>query len=466
MKFEESEILELKKTTSELKEAVISIASILNKHQTGEIYFGVKNDGTIVGQTVSDKTLRNISKAVSDNIEPKIYPEIQNISLRGENCILVKFNGNEIPYFAYGRAYIRVGTSNRQLSAKEIENVILEKSSGLLRWDNKPCTDASISDISVQKLKLFLKTCGLSYKDKENSLDKFGLIKNGKLLNAAFILFGKKPEKIFPNAKLRCAVFGRTDTAFIIDRQEFTGDLFYLIERAEAYIMEHIHIGMELDGLYRVDVPEIDRSAFREAIVNAFCHRDYYEYDSVNIAIFKDRVEIRSPGGLFGGLTIEQITKEMISKRRNELIAEMFHRVHFVEKWGRGIRLILSKEPETIFSEVANIFFTTFKRKGLDVLSTKDKHIIADDLKSDLKDLKSDLKTRYGLTDNQLEILNAIIRDKNVTQQRLSELIGITSRNIRNNMEKLKKKGLLKRIGPVRGGYWQVVTGSKKDNGK
>ncbi len=466
MKFEESEILELKKTTSELKEAVISIASILNKHQTGEIYFGVKNDGTIVGQTVSDKTLRDISKAVSDNIEPKIYPEIQNISLRGKNCILVKFSGNEIPYFAYGRAYIRVGTSNRHLSAKEIENVILEKSSGLLRWDNKPCSDASISDISVQKLKLFLKTCGLSYKDKENSLDKLGLIKNGKLLNAAFILFGKKPEKIFPNAKLRCAVFGRTDTAFIIDRQEFTGDLFHLIEKAEAYIMEHIHIGMKLDGLYRVDVPEIDRNAFREAIINAFCHRDYYEYDSVNIAIFKDRVEIRSPGGLFGGLTIEQITKEMISKRRNELIAEMFHRVHFVEKWGRGIRLILSKEPETVFSEVANIFFTTFKRKGLDALSAKDKHIIADDLKGDLKDLKKDLKTRYSLTDNQLKILNAVIKNKNVTQQRLSELIGITSRNIRNNMEKLKKKGLLKRIGPVRGGYWQVVMGSKKDNNK
>ncbi|MCK4468497.1 MAG: putative DNA binding domain-containing protein, partial [Desulfobacterales bacterium] len=416
MRFKESEILELKRSTSELKEALIAISAILNKHQRGELYFGIKNDGTVVGQMISDKTLRNIAKAIGDHIEPEIFPVIQNVNLRGKECIHVTFHGNEIPYFAYGRAYIRVGTSNRHLSAKEIENVILEKSSGLLRWDNKPCSDASISDISVQKLKLFLKTCGLSYKDKENSLDKLGLIKNGKLLNAAFILFGKKPEKIFPNAKLRCAVFGRTDTAFIIDRQEFTGDLFHLIEKAEAYIMEHIHIGMKLDGLYRVDVPEIDRNAFREAIINAFCHRDYYEYDSVNIAIFKDRVEIRSPGGLFGGLTIEQITKEMISKRRNELIAEMFHRVHFVEKWGRGIRLILSKEPETVFSEVANIFFTTFKRKGLDALSAKDKHIIADDLKSDLKDLKKDLKTRYSLTDNQLEILNAIIKNKNVTQ--------------------------------------------------
>jgi len=112
-----------------------------------------------------------------------------------------------------------------------------------------------------------------------------------------------------------------------------------------------------------------------------------------------------------------------------------------------------------VVDKPAGITVPIFKRKGLDALS-------ANDLKSDLKDLKKGLKARYGLTDNQLKILNAIIKNKNVTQQRLSELIGITSRNIRNNMEKLKKKGLLKRIGPVRGGYWKVVTGSKKDNGK
>jgi ATP-dependent DNA helicase RecG len=170
---------------------------------------------------------------------------------------------------------------------------------------------------------------------------------------------------------------------------------------AEEYILKNIHIGMKLAGLYREDVPEISQAAFREAVINAFCHRDYNEYDSVNIAVFKDRVEIRNPGGLFGGLTIEQIKKEPIpkrraapaaqegpgsfqsdphnekdcffctlfrgnSKRRNELIAEMFHRVHLVEKWGRGIDLILSSEPTANFKEVADIFITTFERKNYD----------------------------------------------------------------------------------------------------
>ena len=83
-------------------------------------------------------------------------------------------------------------------------------------------------------------------------------------------------------------------------------------------------------------MPEIDKEAIREAIINAFCHRDYYEYDSVNVAIFKNRVEIRNKGLLYGGLTIEQIKTEMVSERRNELIAEIFHEIHWIEKWGRG----------------------------------------------------------------------------------------------------------------------------------
>jgi ATP-dependent DNA helicase RecG len=100
----------------------------------------------------------------------------------------------------------------------------------------------------------------------------------------------RKPGKFFPNARLRCAVFGTLDTTVTITMQDFYGDVFYLIQKAEEYILEHINIGMRLDGLFRVDVPEIDREALREAIINAFCHRDYREYDSVNIAIFKDRV--------------------------------------------------------------------------------------------------------------------------------------------------------------------------------
>ena len=440
MQFEESEILELKRSTSELKEAIISIAAILNKHQRGELYFGIRNDGAVVGQMVNDKTIRDISKAIGDHIEPKIFPAINKTSLRGKDCIHVEFNGNETPYYAYGRAYIRVGDSDRKLSAKEIEKTILEKHKDILRWDNKICDKAGLKDISSSKLKSFLKSCKLPYINKENSLDKLGLIQDGRLLNAAVILFGKDPSGIFPNAKLRCAVFGRTDTAFIIDRQEYVGDLFYLIEKAEAYIMEHIHIGMKLDGLYRIDVPEIDRDAFREAVINAFCHRDYNKYDSVNIAVFKDRLEIRNPGRLYGGLSIEQIKTRMVSQRRNELIADIFHRGHFVERWGRGISLILSKEPTAEFEEIGELFSVTFKRKNYE------------------DRIHGEIKLPEKLPELQKIVINNMLKNSRITYAQLAGITGKSREAIRKNINKLKEAGLIKRIGPDKGGYWQVFT--------
>jgi ATP-dependent DNA helicase RecG len=155
--------------------------------------------------------------------------------------------------------------------------------------------------------------------------------------------------------QLRCAVFASTDTATIIDRHGFTGDVLDLIEEAQKYIIKNIHIGMRLDGLYRVDVPEISVAAMREAIINAFCHRDYHDPDYVQVAIFKDRVEIRNPGKLYGGLTIEKIRKGNVSQRRNPLIAEMLRRIQMVETWGRGMRLILAEEPTAQFGELAQL---------------------------------------------------------------------------------------------------------------
>ena len=292
------------------------------------------------------KTIRDVSKSFADHIEPKIYPHINRLVIDGKTCIKVRFKGNDIPYFAYGRAYIRVADEDRQLSAKELEVLIIRKNKDKLRWDTGICKEAKITDISAKKVKSFLKGLGLKYDTVSNALEKLRLMSYGKLLNTAVILFAKKPQAFLPNARLRCAVFGTTDTSFTIDMQDFEGDIFYLIEKAEGYILKNIHIGMKLEGLRRIDVPEIDKAAFREAIINAFCHRDYREFDSVNIAVFKDRVEIRSPGLLYGGLTIETIRTKMVSERKNELIAEMLHRVHFIEKWGRGIKLILFKEPD------------------------------------------------------------------------------------------------------------------------
>ncbi len=449
-KFQENETFELKKSTSELKEAVISIVAMLNKHQRGEVWFGVKNDGAVVGQQVSDKTMRDVSKAISEHVEPKIYPVVEQVDVDGKQCIKVQVEGSEHPYYAYGRAYIRVGDEDRQLSAKELEKLILEKNRDRLRWDTEVCAKAVIDDIGPGKLKSFLNLSGLKFDTIQNSLEKLNLVQDGKLLNAAVLCFARKPEKFFPNARLRCAVFGTLDTTVTITMQDFYGDVFYLIKKAEEYILEHINIGMRLDGLFRVDVPEIDREAFREAIINAFCHRDYREYDSVNIAIFKDRVEIRSPGLLYANLTVADIRHKMLSERRNERLAELLHRVHFIEKWGRGIKMILEREPQTEFEELGTHFIATFKRNSYDL--TKPDAVGESSVKTPVKTL---VKT---LVKTPVLILAQLADDPHQSLADIAPLIGKSLSAVERACSKLVKSGKLRFVGPKKGGYWEIVS--------
>lgn len=434
--FTETEIKEFKKSTGELKEAMISIASILTKHHKGELYFGIRNDGKIIGQAVTDKTIRDVSKAISDHIEPKIHPVIEEVELEGKKCIKVEFAGNDIPYYAYGIPRIRVGDEDKKLNPRQMEQIILEKNKDQFQWDKEICKDATLKDINQRKVQWFLKEAGLKFDSIENALQKLGLMTGKKLRNAAVILFGKHPEEFFPNAKLRCASFGTDNTAVMIDMHDYEGDLFSLIEKAQDYILGHINIGMRLEGMRRVDVPEIDKDAFREAIINAFCHRDYYKYDSINIPVFKDRVEIRNPGELYGGLTIEKIKKEEVSKRRNELLAEMFHKVHFVERWGRGIGLILSKEPTAEFEEYAGLFIATFKRKRGETTP---------------KTVRKTVGKTVG------KILALITENPQITREELAEKTGLSVRGVEWNLQKLKEKKMIRRVGGRKEGHWEVV---------
>mgnify|MGYP003291969116 FL=1 len=117
----ESENLEFKKTTGETKEAMISIASILNKHGVGTLYFGVKPNGEVVGQNVSESSLRDISRAVYENIRPQIYPAIEEVVLEGKHLIKVEFSGENTPYSAFGRYYLRTADEDREVTPDELK---------------------------------------------------------------------------------------------------------------------------------------------------------------------------------------------------------------------------------------------------------------------------------------------------------------------------------------------------------
>jgi len=438
MKFKESETVELKKSTSELKEGIISMTAILNKHGNGTLYFGVKNDGTVAGQHVSEKTLREISRTVSDNIEPKVYPKIKEIELKGKKCVRVDFSGSEAPYFAFGRAYVRVSDENKQLSAKELERMIIEKNKDKLKWDSEP-SDYKLKEINEGLLRQYIKKANsagrinFAFDDKETVLRKLELIKDGKLLKAAEVLFCDRNH-----LRVQLAVFAGKDKLTFLDIQLFESNIFDLIDRSEQYLKEKMNWRVEIPGLQRKEIPEIPVKALREAIINSFCHRDYYALESNYIAVYKNRIEISNPGKFPEGLTPEDFIKgKHESVLRNPLIAKVLYKSKEIEHWGSGLKRIYDECK----SNKVKVSFET-RKTGFAVIFYRPKAKPEGSQKSSQK--------------SSQKILELIQKNPFVTIKQLAETLGLSDRAIKKNLAKLKKEGKIKRIGPDKGGQWKV----------
>ena len=153
----ESETVEHKRSTSEMREAMESVASILNKHGSGSLYFGVRpSDGEVVGQDVSEKTLRDISQAFTNCIEPRVVPTIERFETDdGRAYVKVVFSGEDRPYACNGRYRIRSADEDLLMGSAILEQMMLERAAGGSPWDRRP-SDRSLSDVDEDALRAYV----------------------------------------------------------------------------------------------------------------------------------------------------------------------------------------------------------------------------------------------------------------------------------------------------------------------
>lgn len=191
---------------------------------------------------------------------------------------------------------------------------------------------------------------------------------NGKFLATnAFVLL---TSDFFPFAKIQCALFKGTTRDVFIDKKEYTGSIYEQVENAYQFVLRHINQSAKIEGLVRNDKYELPTGAIREMIVNAQVHRNYMDNSSVQIAIYDDRLEVSSPGSLYGGLTLEEIVCGK-SKIRNKVIAEIFNKMDLIEQWGTGIQRIINRAkeyglPKPEFMEIGETFRVNLYRKKAD----------------------------------------------------------------------------------------------------
>ena len=195
----ENETLEFKKTTGEIKEGMVSISSILNKHKVGTLYFGVKPNGDVTGQDVSESSLRDVSRAVYEMIRPQIYPVITEEVYEDRYVIKVEFEGSEVPYSAGGRYYLRTADEDREVSPAELKKFFVANEYKE-KWEK---TESEVLKANVDKsaVKKFCEkaiAAGRLVDGKYTAatiLNKYDLVKGDHLTNAGNVLFGKKNLK-------------------------------------------------------------------------------------------------------------------------------------------------------------------------------------------------------------------------------------------------------------------------------
>ncbi len=193
----------------------------------------------------------------------------------------------------------------------------------------------------------------------------------GKLLfrNAGVLFFAKNVRHFFNQAYITCLLAKGTDKVNILDRKDFDGGIVADIEDVLRFVERNTRLAYRIEGLRRENIPEYPMKALREAITNAVMHRDWFvEGANVFVEIYTDRIEVVSPGGLPKGMTLADLGRKSV--RLNALIADLLHRIAFIEKAGTGIKRIRDESRRGGYPDPAweaNGFVTAIFRPNPDV---------------------------------------------------------------------------------------------------
>ncbi|WP_425399267.1 ATP-binding protein [Aeoliella sp.] len=363
----ESDRLEFKRTTGELRPAMESLCAFLNG-SGGQVLIGVSDSGKILGQQVADSTLREVGQALQ-RLEPPAVIEQERIPV-GNNLEVLRFAvgpGDSQPFMYDGRAWRRVGTTTQRMPAAEYEQRLLSRLHSQHRWENRVAEGFAVKELDTGEIVATVKSAidggrlDASITTADEVLTRLGLVVDGQVLQAAVVAFASDVLPKYPQCGLRLARFrGVTKTEFL-DQNQLTGHAFDLLSEANLFIRRHLPVAGRIDpGVFdREDQPIFPPLALREALVNAFCHRDYsIPGGAVSVGIFDDRLEITSTGVLPQGITVDDLKREHTSQPRNPLLAEVFYRRGLIERWGRGTQKIVelcqaAGHPEPEFEERA-----------------------------------------------------------------------------------------------------------------
>ena len=366
--YDKKELLEERKPKSWLK----SVSAFANGIG-GALIFGVSDEEKLVGLTDAREVSEKISEIIKMKMDP-IPQVIMEIYTEDEKDFIVLrvLSGQETPYYYVGDgnriAYVRVGNESIPADATALKRLVLRGAN--MTYDSV-VSSYEFQNFSFSKLRsVYRKQTGAELTDSD--LVSFELAdESGKLTNAGALLADDSPIR---HSRLFCTRWYGLDKASgvmdALDDKEYSGSLVSLLQNGTEFIKNNTKKRWKKTGTGRIEMPDYPEQAVHEVLVNALIHRDYMEIGSeVHIDIFDNRIEIYSPGGMFDGSIVQNLDIDNVaSKRRNPVIADIFSRMHFMERRGSGFKKIKAdyhratnyrSELEPLFQSTTTSFFVT-----------------------------------------------------------------------------------------------------------
>jgi ATP-dependent DNA helicase RecG len=335
--------------TDKFCQAICAFANDYPKYRSpGYLIIGAHDDGSLAEMTISDELLRNLAGIRSDgNVLPSPAMTVEKYVLPGGEVAVVEVQPSTLPPVRYhGRVYIRVGP-RKAVAHEQEERILSERRSFLITtFDSQPVPDADVSELSMRLFDEYraitvdpdtIANNNRTAEERLASLRCFDL-QTRRPTVAGILLFGSNPRFYLPGAYVQFLKFPATTmTDLPLDQLEISGDLRTVLECIHTKITGYNHIGIaQGEGMRDVSLPDYPEWALRELVHNAVMHRDYASTSPVRFYWFSDHIEIQNPGGLFGSVTRETLTKR--NSYRNPVISEALKAMAYVNKYGYGIQ--------------------------------------------------------------------------------------------------------------------------------
>ena len=426
----ESEKIEFKKSTSELIEGVISLSAMLNKHGEGTVYFGVKNNGDVIGQKdLNENTLRDVSRKIAEGIKPQIIPNIALELIEDKKIIKVFAKGRNIPYSAFGKYYSRSFDEDKQLSPEMLKT--------LINREGEP--DYIVNKVAFNQNLTFKMLKGLYLSNdirinNEKFEENLGLKTYDNRYNLMAELLADSND-----VSIKVVTFAGIDKTVMLKRTEYGGKCLLLSVNNVLEYMESINeTKVKVGGLQRIEEKYFDFASFKEAWLNACIHTKWSEEIPPAVYIYDDRIEIISNGGLPSALTKEDFFAG-ISKPINKKLLKIFGDLDYIDQTGHGIPLIVKNYGREAFyiSEHTVIVTIPLNKRLLDGIKEENIYMVLNEAEAKILSL---------IRSNNKYKTNDFVRLTNYSESYINKIL-----------RSLKDKGYIERVGANKNGHWNTL---------